>query len=76
MKRIEGKMNGPMYRSILKTYMAPYLRKLSKDKDVQFIFQHDNDPKHTSKVAKKYLQNANIVLLDWPSQSPDLNPIG
>ena len=55
--------------------MAPYLRKLSKDKQVKFIFQHDNDPKHTSKVAKKYLNNANIVLLDWPSQSPDLNPI-
>ena len=46
-----------------------------KDKDVSFIFQHDNDPKHTSKVAQKYLRNANIVFLDWPSQSPDLNPI-
>jgi hypothetical protein len=74
-KRIEGIMNGPKYRGILKTHMAPYLRKLSKDKDVKFIFQHDNDPKHTSKVAKNYLNNANIVLLDWPSQSPDLNPI-
>jgi hypothetical protein len=28
MKRIEGTMDGPKYRSILKTYMAPYLRKL------------------------------------------------
>jgi transposase len=74
-KRVEGIMNGPMYRSILKTYMAPYLRQLKKDKDVEFIFQHDNDPKHTSKVAKNYLHNANIVILDWPSQSPDLNPI-
>lgn len=26
-------------------------------------------------MAKKYLKNANIVLLDWPSQSPDMNPI-
>ena len=39
------------------------------------IFQHDNDPKHRSKVVQKYLHNTNVVLLDWPSQSPDLNPI-
>ena len=54
--------------------MAPYLRKLNEDKNVTFIFQHDNDPKHTSKVAQNQLRNANIVFLDWPSQSPDLNP--
>ena len=40
-----------------------------------FKFQHDNDPKHTSKVVKAYLSNAKFVVLDWPSQSPDLNPI-
>jgi hypothetical protein len=75
MKRIKGIMNGPIYRGILKHHMAPYLRKLKKEKKVQFIFQQDNDPKHTSNVAKNYLNNANFVLLDWPSQSPDLNPI-
>jgi transposase len=74
-KRIQGIMNGPMYRGILKTHMAPYLRKLKREKNVDYIFQQDNDPKHTSKVAKNYLKNANIVLLEWPSQSPDLNPI-
>jgi transposase len=75
LKRIEGTLTGPKYRQILKTHMAPFLRKLKKDKNTEFIFQHDNDPKHTSKVAKNYLNNVNIVLLDWPSQSPDLNPI-
>lgn len=40
-----------------------------------FIFQHDNDPKHTSKVAKRYFQESNIEILEWPAQSPDLNPI-
>lgn len=75
LKRIKGNMTGEMYRSILKTYMRPYLKELGKDKNVSFIFQQDNDPKHTSKVAQNYLRNANIVLLDWPSQSPDMNPI-
>ena len=44
-----------------------------------FIFQQDNDPKHTAKIVKKYLKNrANdhtLEVLDWPSQSPDLSPI-
>jgi hypothetical protein len=75
MKRIQGIMNGPMYRGILKHHMAPYLRKLKKNQNVEYIFQQDNDPKHTSNVARNYLDNANIVLLEWPSQSPDLNPI-
>jgi transposase len=72
LKRIFGKMNGPLYRLILKGTMAPYLRHLN-DKDM--IFQQDNDPKHTSKVAQNYLNNAKFKVLSWPSQSPDLNPI-
>jgi hypothetical protein len=40
-----------------------------------FIFQHDNDPKHTAGVTKSYLTGADIETLPWPSQSPDLNPI-
>ena len=40
-----------------------------------FIFQSDNDPKHTSKVAQKYIEESHINVLPWPPQSPDLNPI-
>jgi hypothetical protein len=39
------------------------------------IFQHDNDPKHTAKLNKEYLKKYIVPTLDWPSQSPDLNPI-
>jgi len=39
------------------------------------IFQDDNDPKHRSEVVKKWKKDNNIVSLDWPSNSPDLNPI-
>lgn len=69
--QINGIMTGAMYREILKNQMAPVLRRLGAD----FKFQQDNDPKHKSKVVQRYLSNAKFTVLDWPSQSPDLNPI-
>lgn len=41
----------------------------------QQTFQHNNNPKHTAKVEKKWLADKNINSLQWPSQSPDLNTI-
>ncbi|KAI4873970.1 hypothetical protein NFI96_009473 [Prochilodus magdalenae] len=40
-----------------------------------WVFQHDNDPKHTARITKEWLRKKHIKVLEWPSQSPDLNPI-
>ncbi len=40
-----------------------------------WVFQHDNDPKHTTKATKEWLKKKHIKVLEWPSQSPNLNPI-
>uniref|UniRef100_A0A8R1ICQ3 DDE_3 domain-containing protein n=1 Tax=Caenorhabditis japonica TaxID=281687 RepID=A0A8R1ICQ3_CAEJA len=40
-----------------------------------FVFQQDNDPKHTSGHIKNWFQRRRVDLLGWPSQSPDSNPI-
>ncbi len=36
------------------------------------LFQHDNDPKHTS---VGFLKKNTVKVIQWPSMSPDLNPI-
>ncbi|KAI4873145.1 hypothetical protein NFI96_032293 [Prochilodus magdalenae] len=38
--------------------------------------QQDNDPKHIANITKEWLWNNSVTISDWPSQSPDLNPIG
>ena len=71
--RIKNIMNGLHYRNILKFQMIPSSRFLFPNG--KFVFQHDNDPKHTCHLVQNYLRNKKIQVLDWPAQSPDLNPI-
>ena len=40
-----------------------------------YLFQQDNDPKHTARINQQYLVNKGYKVLPWVSQSPDLNPI-
>ncbi len=40
-----------------------------------WVFQHENDPKHTAKATKEWLKKKHIKVQEWPSQSPDINPI-
>lgn len=44
--------------------------------DNDFVLQQDNDSKLKVKPTKKWFDNNNnIRVLQWPSNSPDLNPI-
>ena len=70
---IEGRMNGAMYREILGDNLLPSVRAQKMGRG--WVFQHDNDPKHTAMATKKWLKKKHIKVLEWPNQSPDLNPI-
>ncbi|KAG2467689.1 TC1A transposase, partial [Polypterus senegalus] len=71
--RIKGKMTVAMYRDILDENLLQSALDLRLGR--RFIFQQDNDPKHTAKISKEWLQDNSVNVLEWPSQSPNLNPI-
>ncbi len=54
-------------------YYIPSADQLCKDTD--FIFQQDLAPAHTAKSTKSWLNDHGVTVLDWPANSPDLNPI-
>ena len=73
LRKIDGIMRQENYADILKQHLKTSVRKLKLAR--KLVFQMDNDTKHTSKVVAKCLKNNKVKLLEWPSQSPDLNPI-
>jgi transposase len=78
MCKIEGHMDKTLYKEILEDDQKKTIdfacEELNLRRD-QIIFQHDSDPKNTSNLVKDYLQEQEYQVMEWPPQSPDLNPI-
>jgi transposase len=72
--RIDGRMDSALYCNILDDEFMQTLEYYGLDRE-NIVFQQDNDPKHTSSIARRWFLENEIELLEWPSQSPDLNPI-
>ncbi|KAK3527282.1 hypothetical protein QTP86_018605 [Hemibagrus guttatus] len=70
---INGTMNSAVYQKILKENVRPSVCDLKLKRT--WVLQQDNDPKHTSKSTSEWLKKNKMKTLEWPTQSPDLNPI-
>lgn len=72
--KIIGGLDADLYCEILTDELQGTLNYYDFEKS-DIIFQQDNDPKHMSTKAKTHLKALGINTMEWPSQSPDLNPI-
>ncbi len=67
-----SRKNSEVYIDILSAQVQSNGAKLIRRR---FIVQMDNDPKHTEKSNQGVLKVKKLNILQWPSQSPDFNPI-
>ncbi len=70
---LKSTVNTVIYQDILEHFMLPAVDKLYGDTD--FIFQQDLAPTHTAKGTKSWFHDHGVTVLDWPANSPDLEPI-
>jgi transposase len=73
--RIYPIMTADVYVEILERHMLSSKAWLLPHRNAPFIFQQDNDVKHTSRKTTEWLQRNHVATLAWPPQSPDLNPM-
>jgi hypothetical protein len=66
-------IDGAKYREILEGNLFQFSRDLRLRR--RFTFRHDNDPKYTAKATLEWFMGKHLNVLEWPSQSPDLNRI-
>lgn len=70
---IKDRVNAASYQEILEHFILPSAEKLYGDED--FVFKHDLAPAHSAKTTGKWFTDHGITVLNWPANSPDLNPI-
>ncbi len=69
---LRSKVNTALYQEVLEHFMLPAADQLYGDAD--FIFQQDLAPAHSDKATSTWFKDHGIPVLNWPANSPDLNP--
>lgn len=69
-REIAGNLNSEKYIDLLSKCCIPIT---NLNMGNEFYLQQDNARPHTSIMVKKFFENSNIIVLEWPPYSPDLN---
>ena len=69
---LDGRLSSTKYIEILRDNLLPLMDHYPRH---TMLYQQDNCPVHTAKATKQWLFSENIKCMDWPSLSPDLNPM-
>jgi len=70
--RLEGRVNAQVYKKLLQGHVLPVITDSTAEDP---IFMQANAPCHTAKLVKSFLFQEEVSVMDWPAQSPDVNPI-
>jgi hypothetical protein len=70
---IEERLTIHVYINLLQNVMVPSATNLFPEND--YVFQQDNCPVHTANIVSEWFTDNDISLLNWPSRSPDPNPM-
>ncbi|GFV60143.1 transposable element Tcb1 transposase [Trichonephila clavipes] len=66
-------MIGYIYRDVI---LEQHERLFRSAMGAEFLFMDDNSRPHRANIVDEFLQSEDIIRLNWPANSPDLNPIG
>ena len=75
LQKVDGCLNAKDYISILHKDLYLSLERLGYLNLDNVIFQHNNAPIHKAKIVQKWFLEQPFTILEWPAQSPNLNPI-
>lgn len=70
---VKTTVNSRIYIDILDHFLIPSIDNAFGDEDI--VFQDDNASCHRAKCVRDFLADRQIATMDWPANSPDLNPI-
>jgi hypothetical protein len=69
---LEGNQDAFDYQQTLTTHLFEFVDGVHEG---DYVFQHDNASIHRARATKNFLVDLSIPTIDWPSLSPDMNPI-
>jgi hypothetical protein len=72
---LEGSQNQHTYCEMLKNHFIDEFNAAKEEFGIDFQFMQDNAPCHKTRKVDDFLQRNGIPTLEWPPQSPDINPI-
>ena len=76
---IENIVNKEVYIQLLTEHLLPFIDLFHDEGIHDVIFQQDNASSHTATIISKWLKTAaeqhEFIIMQFPTNSPDLNPI-
>ena len=63
-------MKGPLYTEVIRDHLVPFMISHRTK-----IFMQDGAPCHRVRAVKDIMRENGWTMIDWPGNSPDLNPI-